>query len=275
MPGGTSKYEKILEELDSYKESTDLVNDIGKIKAKSSKPFALNGDIRGAIENFNYAKRDLTEVLSGDKIDSLKYLKFDPNEKGEVKINSEDRNITRLIDALETQKSLFVTKQEEFLDKKENELPKKILDKLWRLVEKEYNETLKLKGKVLGKVIYLRKLSIDEVEKIWKIKLRGPQKAGLLNNFVPVDMVKMDSSKEHVSVTYSGHQLPLFNICFACDKNVLVFIDKESHHIYKYNKTECTDTYSNHKYSEFKLSVLSKPVSGVSFNKNGNLQIYS
>lgn len=273
MPIGDSKYKKILEKLDSYKESTELVNAIVEIKAKGFKSFTCKGAIGDAIINFKHARLNLEEILDVKKIASIRYLKFDPNEKGEVKINSENKTIISRINALKEQKRLFVEALKEFLDKKENELPKEILDKLWRLVEKEYNETLKLKEKV-GKVIYLRKLSIAEVENTWKIQLRGPQKVGVLNNVDPVDMVKMDSSKDHVLVTFSMLNLPQFNICFTCiDTKILVFIGKENYHIFKYNEEKCTDTNSNYQYFKFELSELSRPISNISFNKNGNLKI--
>lgn len=273
MPGGDSKYKNILNDLNSYKESTDLVSDIGKIKAKGFKSFTYKGAIGDAIINFKHARLNLEEILDVKKIASIRYLKFDPNENGKVKINCENETIIRRINALKKQKSSFVKALEEFLDKKENELPKEILDKLWRLVEKEYNETLKLKEKV-GKVIYLRKLSVGEVENTWKIQLRSSQKIGVLINTNPVDMVKMDSSKDHVLVTFSMLNLPQFNICFTCiDTKILVFIGKENYHIFKYNEEKCTDTNSNHQYFKFELSELSRPISNISFNKNGNLKI--
>lgn len=273
MPGGDSKYKNILNNLNSYEKSTDLVSDIGKIKAKGFKSFTCKGAIGAAIINFKDARLNLKETLDVKKIASIRYLKFDPNEKGEVKINSENKTIISRINALKEQKSLFVKALKEFLDKKENELPKEILDKLWRLVEKEYNETLKLKEKV-GKVIYLKKLSAAEFTEIWKMRLSGPQIIGVAQNVDPVDMIKMDSSHDPVIVTFSMmSRLPQFNICFACiDKQLLVFVGKENHYMFEYNEKECFDEKLNLKYFKFTLNKL-VPITNICFNDKGNLEI--
>lgn len=279
MPGGNSKCKDILKKLNSYENYTDLVNDIYEIRAKELKPFytdfGVYGDIGEVKENFDDAKNKLTEIWKDGQPSSFKDLEFCPNE-GKVKIKSE--LIITLINTLKVQKSLFESKLKNFSDKKENKLPKEILDKLGELVEKEYNDTLKLKTEVSGDVIYLEKeKSMDEIIEHFKLSRQEVHSCInlLANNNGPFYMHTVLNPNELVFVGWDGflHVPYTFDVCFTCkNKNhVLVFVNGNEHYIFKYEKHSVRDGNKKRVYFEFKLTE-SLPLENICFD-NGNLEI--
>ncbi len=279
MPVGTSKYKKILEKLDSYKNYKDLENDIYEIRAKELKPFytefGVSGDIGKVKKKFDDAKNKLTKIWKYGQTSSIKDLEFFPNE-GKVKIKPE--LIITLTNALKGQKSSFETKRKNFSKKKENKLLKEILDKLGELVGKEYNDTLKLKTEVSGDVIYLEKEKpMDEIIKHFKLSRQEVHDCInlLANNNGPFYMhTTVITPTKLIFVNWDGFlNVPgTFDICFTCMyKQILVFVNGNEHYIFKYEKHGGFDGNRKLVYFEFKLTE-SLSLKNICFD-NGNLEI--